>query len=85
MNWVKCKEDVIVLGRDVMKGLAQEVQQLGHTATEAVQNNSQVVLVPVGLLCGTATGGLLMGPALGAIGFSSIGPVAGKGAFHGID
>lgn len=52
--------------------------QMGSDAFEFLKSNRTTILIPFGVAAGAATGGLLMGPILGAIGFSSIGPVAGK-------
>ena len=50
---------------------------VGTEAARAIKDNPQMVLLPAGIVAGAMTGGLLMGPTLGAAGFSSIGPVTG--------
>jgi hypothetical protein len=55
--------------------------EVGRDISATVRNNPKTVLIPVGVVGGAVTGGLLMGPVLGAVGFSSIGPVAGKKVF----
>ncbi|KAK7928701.1 hypothetical protein PG985_005699 [Apiospora marii] len=49
----------------------------GQKIAEGIKENPKVASVGGAVVAGAATGGLLMGPVLGAIGFSSIGPVAG--------
>lgn len=49
----------------------------GPEIAEAIKNNPKLV-IPVGAAAGATVGFLVVGPALGVAGFSSIGPVAGK-------
>ncbi|KAK7967431.1 uncharacterized protein PG986_001708 [Apiospora aurea] len=55
-----------------------EGAKTGQKVVEGIKENPKVVTVGGAVVAGAATGGLLMGPVLGAIGFSSIGPVAGS-------
>ncbi|KAK2593602.1 hypothetical protein QQS21_008690 [Conoideocrella luteorostrata] len=54
-----------------------EWDQIGPKAAEIIASNPSKVLIPAVIVAGAVTGPLLMGPVLGAAGFSSIGPVAG--------
>ncbi|KAH6651641.1 hypothetical protein BKA67DRAFT_571453, partial [Truncatella angustata] len=90
VDWDKLGKDVVDFHLAAGKGventfhnvstLVKETDwaELGRNATETVKNNPKTVLVPVGVVGGAVTGGLLMGPVLCAVGFSSIGPVAGS-------
>lgn len=54
-------------------------EHIFQQASDAIQNNTRSTAIVVGSVVGGAVlGPLLMGPALGALGFSAIGPVAGK-------
>ncbi|KAK7928738.1 hypothetical protein PG985_005736, partial [Apiospora marii] len=51
-----------------------EGAKTGQKIVEGIKENPRVATVGGAVVAGAATGGLLMGPVLGAIGFSSIGP-----------
>jgi hypothetical protein len=52
-------------------------KELGDKAGEIITENPKAFLVPTCLVGGAAAGAILMMPALGVVGLSSIGPVAG--------
>lgn len=52
--------------------------ELGRNSSEIVKSIPTTMLIPIGTVGDAVTGGLLMGPVLGVVGFSAIGPVAGK-------
>lgn len=97
VDWHQVGNDVHITAGKAASSVAQGFERLGQEFHKADWNQArrdftgfwdenQQTIITAAAVCGGAAGGvLLMGPALGAAGFSSIGPVAGKSSFHGTD
>lgn len=96
VDWAKLGKDtmnitVLVTGKGLentfhyVEALVKDSDwaELGRNASQTVKSNPKTMLIPIGIVGGAVTGGLLMGPVLGVVSFSTIGPVAGKrNLFH---
>ncbi|KAI1818671.1 hypothetical protein GGS20DRAFT_581425 [Poronia punctata] len=55
-------------------------KELANKTVEAVKENPRIAIVPAATVAGAVVAPVLMGPVLGAVGFSTVGPVAGSWA-----